>query len=614
MSAPNLQYPPAAGGGTPVGGSGTVNTLPIWVAGSTLGDSAISQTYGCINTITLTSAGSGGAGGTQVYRAVPLINVTGTGSGAKVDVFINSSSVLTGVYLREPGIGYSVNDTATVSIGSLVGVIVTVASIVPSDNASGNITAKRISAGLSSPLQGISSSLGIVSTGFSTVSNISANTGLAFLTNAMIVCNPDADVIADQTNTTSPSGGSFQLGVDFSQRSASSLAYGVQSLVTARRGTTSGTTSVTGGIFGAGVSGPSASGMSSSVQGVNGQCNVFSTVTNANTINSLYCYATNLGCLATAVQTISNAGYLVASAGNFNNAAHVVTNWYGCYIPQPTVNGGSSIVNRYHFVSTDTNGRSHLRSKVFFGSAVGTAQVTAASIEIAATNTILSGTITNAGSGYTNGSYTVTLTGGSPSVAGSISVVVSGGVVTSVTVANGGEGYAVGNVLSATIAGGAGFQWTVTAVQGNGDVRLNSASAVFDASNSSTNGTKYFNRAGTGISSTTQSYYEEGSYTPTTTGGWTGTLAGTWTRIGRKVFITINVTGSPNGSTGASTLTLPSGLAPARGGAGIRVKTASGTALGNGVVSVDNVSGLIQISTAVTSDNDAKTIQCEYEV
>jgi hypothetical protein len=80
------------------------------------------------------------------------------------------------------------------------------------------------------------------------------------------------------------------------------------------------------------------------------------------------------------------------------------------------------------------------------------------------------------------------------------------------------------------------------------------------------------------------------------------------------VFITINTTGSPNGSTGASTLTLPAGLAPARGGAGIRVKTASGTALGNGVVSVDNVSGLIQISTAVTSDNDAKTIQCEYEV
>jgi hypothetical protein len=145
-------------------------------------------------------------------------------------------------------------------------------------------------------------------------------------------------------------------------------------------------------------------------------------------------------------------------------------------------------------------------------------------------------------------------------------------------------------------------------------VRLRSSSAVFDASNSSTNGTKYFNRAGAGISSTTQSYYEEGSYTPTTTGGWTGTLAGTWTRVGRKVFITINTTGSPNGSTGASTLTLPAGLAPARGGAGIRVKTASGTALGNGVVSVDNVSGLIQISTAVTSDNDAKTIQCEYEV
>lgn len=177
-------------------------------------------------------------------------------------------------------------------------------------------------------------------------------------------------------------------------------------------------------------------------------------------------------------------------------------------------------------------------------------------------------------------------------------------------------GSAVGTARSATNP-----SVEVEAVAGvsNGDVRLRSASAVFDASNSSTNGTKYFARTtGTDLpTTTTQSWYEEGSYTPATTGGWVGTLAGRWTRIGRQVFVTIMSTGSPNGcAAGASTLSLPNGLSPATGrsGAGFRVKTATGSALGNGVVSVDSVSGLIQISTSVTSDNDAKVIQCMYEV
>jgi hypothetical protein len=158
----------------------------------------------------------------------------------------------------------------------------------------------------------------------------------------------------------------------------------------------------------------------------------------------------------------------------------------------------------------------------------------------------------------------------------------------------------------------------VEAVAGvsSGDVRLRSSSAVFDASNSSTNGTKYYNRGGAGISSTTQSYYEEGSYTPTTTNYTLGTVTATWTRIGRKVFLTINsASGVNNGTTttGASSISLPAGLAPARSGLGLRGQP-GGSASGNGLVGINAATGLLEISTTVTLDTTAKVIQAEYEV
>jgi hypothetical protein len=46
MSAPTFIYPPASTGGTPVGGSGTPGTIPVWSTGTTLGDSIIKQSSG----------------------------------------------------------------------------------------------------------------------------------------------------------------------------------------------------------------------------------------------------------------------------------------------------------------------------------------------------------------------------------------------------------------------------------------------------------------------------------------------------------------------------------------------------------------------------------------
>jgi hypothetical protein len=78
-----------------------------------------------------------------------------------------------------------------------------------------------------------------------------------------------------------------------------------------------------------------------------------------------------------------------------------------------------------------------------------------------ATGGILTATITNAGSGYTNGTYNNTpLTGGAGTGA-TANITVAGNVVTSVVINGHGINYAVGNTLSAVIAGGAGFVLTV---------------------------------------------------------------------------------------------------------------------------------------------------------
>jgi hypothetical protein len=73
-------------------------------------------------------------------------------------------------------------------------------------------------------------------------------------------------------------------------------------------------------------------------------------------------------------------------------------------------------------------------------------------------------TLTNAGSGYTNGTYTnKALTGGSGTYA-TATIVVAGGIVTSVTIYAKGKNYVVGDTLSASIPAGAGLVITVASV------------------------------------------------------------------------------------------------------------------------------------------------------
>ena len=85
-----------------------------------------------------------------------------------------------------------------------------------------------------------------------------------------------------------------------------------------------------------------------------------------------------------------------------------------------------------------------------------------AGTQINYTGGLLRGTITNAGSGYTDGTYTYEpLTGGTGNSA-TATITVAGGEVTSVEINNRGFLYAVDDVLSADIPGGTGFEFTVT--------------------------------------------------------------------------------------------------------------------------------------------------------
>ena len=106
------------------------------------------------------------------------------------------------------------------------------------------------------------------------------------------------------------------------------------------------------------------------------------------------------------------------------------------------------------------------------GSAVGArrsagyfSQVFARPIEtgtdVTSANGIESLTITNPGTGYTNGTYNnQALTGGTGTGA-TANIIVAGGVITSAVIYNPGSGYTVGNALSASIPAGAGLVLTI---------------------------------------------------------------------------------------------------------------------------------------------------------
>ena len=95
MSAPQIQYPPTSSGGTPVGGTGTIDTIPRWTGASTLGDSPL----------TVSGSNVTGAG---------AIRATGTTAGAPA---FTGADTDTGMY-------FPANNQVRLSTAGLVAVAV----------------------------------------------------------------------------------------------------------------------------------------------------------------------------------------------------------------------------------------------------------------------------------------------------------------------------------------------------------------------------------------------------------------------------------------------------------------------------------------------------------
>lgn len=563
MGAPELIAPGTAAGGPPVGGSGVAGTLPIWVGATTLGDSAVTQVAGSIFSLT---GLVGGTGYSSSLSSAPVALGGGTGTGATASI-VASGGVITWVGLQAPGRGYTAGDVLTIPGG--VGGTITVLAVVPKNDASGHLTGQRIGAGTSEPVAGIDSRFGGWIRGWQRISLNSQTGGSsnafgsgAFTLQVGIYGADDAAVVG--TN-----GNAYRLLVyNHSTNSAITSGAILPQAVLAESQLSASSGTAGHGVLGvrsqAGRSYAGDQGTNVSLTAV--QAQVF--VQSADTPKASF---------TTANMSVFRALSFFATPGSVTGTIRVFSD-------APSFGTGHALtISEYAAFQTDVPS---------VNSATTSTVTTYYGLRLRGLSTVAGLTVTNKyphaqedtdGRNYFR----------SPTFFGS----------------------AVGTARSATNP-----SVEVEAVAGvsNGDIKLRSAAAVLDAAGSSTNGVRFFARTtGDLPASTTQTWYEEGTYTPAGNVNFTlGNCTATWTRVGRKVFITLNfAAGTNNGSTaaGASSIGLPVGLAPARSGLGLRAQI-TGAASGNGLVAVNAATGLIEISTTVALDTNAKVIQCEYEV
>lgn len=438
-------------------GTGTPNVLTKWSSVSGLTDTAITEASGAISTIGITNAGAGATNGTYSQQA--LTNITGTGTGATADIVV-AGNVVTVLALRSPGTGYAPGDTLSCATIGGGGFVFTVSAVSASDNASGNVTALRVGAGTNTPRAALDAGTGGVIAEGADIQVINAWSGVSFLANIAVTTttgNPAAPATfstgsiraygfyAGRRYSANAAGSSFIFGFaaypGFESSAAGNTLFANGAAVFPQRSFANDlatNASLSGVIAGASVQSGTGSNASSDLTSFQGQLS-----------NNKATHA-----ITTAHQydgTFTNAGTITTLTGvrlRPITGAGTVTTFYSARFEATTT---QTITNRWAISQEDP-----LAKSAFYGNfGVGNA------LDVGAGKVIGSLTLTNAGAGATNGTYSqVALTGGSGTGA-TADIVVSGNVVTVLTLRNPGQGYAVGDTLSTAAIGGAGFVFTV---------------------------------------------------------------------------------------------------------------------------------------------------------
>lgn len=434
---------------TAISGGGTTGTIPIWSSASGLANSAIVEVAGSIQTLAITNAGAGATNGSYSRQVL----TGGTGTGATADIVVSGGAVI-GLFLRNPGTGYTAGNTLSCATIGGAGFVFTVSSVSVSDNASGNLSGVRIGAGTSTP-QSAMYARGMV---YSARPEIFEN-GLTPAFPLVMAAN----VVA---NTIEESGGLYTLPssistyypiqsvprISLANATASQTVIGVYSLPIVESASIVGTTFVAGGRMWARIDSPSVVG-AYSMTGCN-NASIINTSAAGSTVSTFTGTFSQVSTSSTNALAITDATIYHSSAV-FGGAAHNIATFYWLRLRAATLNNGSTITNYWGISQED----SLARTRHYGNFGVGNA------LDVGAGKIIASLTLTNGGTGYTNATYSqvalTTVTGtGSGATA---DIVVAGGIVTTVVLRSPGQGYASGDTLScASIGAGAGFLVTVS--------------------------------------------------------------------------------------------------------------------------------------------------------
>jgi len=421
-------------------GTGTANVLTKWSSTSGLADSALTEASGAIRTLTLTNAGAGATNGNYAQQAL----TGGTGSGATADIVV-AGNVVTALVLRSPGTGYVVGNTLSCATIGGAGFVFTVSVVSASDNASGNVTALRVGAGTTAPISGVDSLSGITARDLAQIVTGTRFPGRKGSAIAVLGTMTPAQGVATEVLTIRPQ-------LDIGLQTGSTGHYGMFSAPEVKGVSSSGLANFWGALSSVFLYDAGTTNGTFQLVGLSAQTSVGAPIGTGNTFTLIGVQSANVFS-ATNAQTVTSYTAIDGRA-SFTGAAHAVTTFYGLRLLTPTLSGGAAITNRWAISQEDPLAKSAFYGN--FGVGIG--------VDPGAGKVIASLTLTNGGTGYTNGTYAqvaLTTTTGSGSGA-TADIVVAGGIVTTVVLRNPGQGYAVGDTLScASIGAGTNFWLTV---------------------------------------------------------------------------------------------------------------------------------------------------------